>query len=165
MGIKGIDQEAGVFVVAKREDEFVARDFEYLKKGKGPYYLFFRDHHLCYFEAVRSIAEAALFGVATIPHRKKMADVFAVAKRDIRSAENLDGIGGSCVYGLIDKAQIVRDENFLPVGLSAYSVARKDIKKDTLVTYDMVDFPSENCAVRLRKKEDALSTITEAQPL
>ena len=118
MGIKAKDEAAGVFVIAKREDEIVSADLDYLKKGKGPYYLFFRGRHLCYYEAARSVAEAVLFNISTLSHKKKTADVLSVAKKDMNAGEQLDGIGGFTVYGLIDKAESVRRENLVPVCLT-----------------------------------------------
>lgn len=158
MGIKDIDEAAGVFVVGKREDKFVSADLDYLKKGKGPYYLFFRGHHLCYFEAAKSIAEAAIFKIATLPHKKRVADVLTVAKKDLKAGEKLDGIGGFTVYGLIDKAEIVKKDNLLPVGLSEYCVMNRRVDKNTTLTYDFIDFPEENIVIQLRKKEDAYVT-------
>jgi len=43
LGINGVNQGGGVFVIAKREGKTVTDDLRYLKKGDGPYYLFFRD--------------------------------------------------------------------------------------------------------------------------
>jgi predicted homoserine dehydrogenase-like protein len=156
MGIESINAAAGVFVVAKREDKYVAEDLDYLKKGKGPYYLFFRDHHLCYYETAKSIAEAALFKISTLPHKKKMADVFAVAKKDLKKGEHLDGIGGFTVYGLIDRAEIIREKNLVPVGLTQYAVLKTPVTIDTPITYDMVEFPEDNVPLRLREKENLL---------
>ena len=156
MGIRGIDQGAGVFVIAKREGRFVAEDLDYLKKGKGPYYLFFQDHHLCYFSSAKTVAEAVLFQTPTLPHRKKIADVLSVAKKDMNSGERLDGRGGFSIYGLIDRVEVVRRENLVPVGLTGYAILRKRVTKDTPITYDMVDFPEDNIALQLRRKESML---------
>jgi predicted homoserine dehydrogenase-like protein len=153
MGINKIDEAAGVFVVAKRENSYVGADLDYLKKGKGPYYLFFRVHHLCYFEAAKSVAEAVLFNVPTLAHKRRMADVFTVAKKNLKKGEQLDGIGGFTAYGVIDNVETVQKGNLLPVGLSAFAVLVKDVKKDETITYDMVDFPEDNMTLQLRKEE------------
>jgi len=156
MGITGVDQGAGVFVVAKRDDEFVAKDMDYLKKGKGPYYLFFRDHHFCYYEAAKSVVEAVLFKVPTLLHEKKTSDVLAIAKKDLKTGERLDGIGGFTVYGVIDKVEAVHNSNLLPVGLSSYAVTEKNIEQDAPITYDLIDFPEDNIAIQLRKTEEKI---------
>src|SRR5207302_1544907 len=66
----------------------------------------YRPYHLCGIEAPMSIAEAGLYGKPTgAPIGAPVADVIAVAKRDLRAGETLDGSGGRMVYGLIDRAE------------------------------------------------------------
>jgi len=161
LGIDGINQGSGVFVIAKREGKRIYTDMEYLKKGKGPYYLFFHDHHLCYIESPQSIADAVLFNVATLAPQGRYADVFTVAKRNLKAGEKLDGMGGYMVYGVIDKHMVVRKENLLPVGLAEYAVMKQDIAKDTPITYERVDFAGDNVVLRLRKEQDRLNGAEE----
>ncbi|HRH94920.1 MAG TPA: hypothetical protein PLB55_03250 [Prosthecobacter sp.] len=155
MGINGIDQGAGVFVVASREGSHIASDMEYLKKGKGPNYLFFRDHHLCYLEAASSIAEAVLFSVPTMVPKGRYADVVAVAKRDIPAGQKLDGIGGYDCYGLIEKADVVANDRLLPLGLTEFATLRKKVSAGELITHEMVGL-EDNLAVRLRRDLEQL---------
>ena len=84
LGVKGINQEAGVFIIAELTEKYSKsiEDLEYLKLGTGPYYLFFRDYHLCYFEAVDSVIKLAEFNVPCYKSRYHNADVLAVAKKD-----------------------------------------------------------------------------------
>ena len=56
------DQGAPVFLIASHPQASGRADMRYLKKGEGPLYLFFRDHHLCHFEAASSVLEAVLSG-------------------------------------------------------------------------------------------------------
>ena len=42
----------------------------------------------------------------------------AVAKRDLKAGERLDGIGGFCVYGLIDNSPTARAMSALPIALT-----------------------------------------------
>ena len=127
-----------------------------MKKGDGPYYLFFRDHHLCYFEAPLSIYDVVLNGKATIAGKSKSADVLAVAKRDLPSGTSLDGIGGYDVYGVIDTANQVKEENLLPMGLVEYAQLTENVQKGTPISYDMVEFPEENLVIELRRQQDIL---------
>ncbi len=145
-----------VFVIGKREGDLAADALDYYKMGKGPYYLFFKDHHLCFFEAPKSIADAALFNIATIAPKGRFADVLTVAKKDMKAGQKLDGIGGYTVYGLIDRAEVVREQNLLPLGLSEYAQLTCDVKIDEPITYDMVDFPRENVVLQLRRQQDNL---------
>jgi predicted homoserine dehydrogenase-like protein len=155
MGIDGIDQGGGVFVVAGRNDRYTKDDMHYLKKGEGPFYLFFRDHHLCYFESLSSIAEAVLFNTASLSPKGRYTDVVALAKRPLPAGHKLDGIGGYDCYGLVEKASVVSKENLLPLGLAEFATLRKNIVKDTVITYDMVDI-KENKFTELRKEQERL---------
>ncbi|KKT90131.1 MAG: Oxidoreductase domain protein [Candidatus Jorgensenbacteria bacterium GW2011_GWA2_45_13] len=152
LGIDGVNQGGGVFVVGRRQGSRVQEDMKYLKKGKGPDYLFFRDQHLCYFEAPRSIAEAAILNTATIAPAGHFADVLACAKKDLQAGEKLDSLGGFTVYGLIEKASVVRSEKLLPLGLSEFAVMRKPVERDRPVAYSMVDFPEDNLVLKLRRQ-------------
>ncbi len=155
MGINGVDQGAGVFIVAHRDTPHTKDDMKFLKKGDGPFYLFFRDHHLCYFETLPSIAEAVLFGMPTFFAKGRYVDVMSVAKRDLEPGQKLDGIGGYDCYGLVERAEIVAENKFLPVGLAGFSTINKKIPKDTPITYDAVEL-SDNLVVKLRREQEQL---------
>lgn len=152
LGIDGVDQGGGIFVIGKREGDRISEDMAYLKKGEGPYYLFFRDHHLCYFEAPRSISDVVLLGVPTMAPIGRSADVFAVAKRDLKAGERLDGIGGYTVYGLIDAAETVRAQNLFPVGLAEQAVVNTDIPQDVPLTWKMIDLAEDNVVLQLMRQ-------------
>jgi predicted homoserine dehydrogenase-like protein len=153
MGMDGVDQGGGIFVIASREGRHIGPDLEYMKKGRGPNYLFFRDHHLCYLEAASSIAEAALFAVPTLVARDRHADVVAVAKRDLPAGQKLDGIGGFDCYGLIERADVAAAERLLPLGLAELATLRVDVARDIPITYDMVEL-EDTVVVRLRRHQD-----------
>ncbi len=155
----GSDKNYGmtVFVIGKRENDpqKTFDDLKYLKMGDGPYYLFFRDYHLCYFETPLSIAEAVLFNTATIKASHLKADVITVAKRDLKAGEAIDGIGGYMVYGLIDSYSVAIAGNYLPLGLAEFATLNCDVPKDTPVTYAMVSFKQDNQVLELRRQQDA----------
>jgi predicted homoserine dehydrogenase-like protein len=70
-----------------------------------------------------------------------VCEVVAVAKRDLKAGERLDGIGGFCAYGLIDNAVAARKMNALPISLSEGCLLRRDISKDHVVSFDDVEQP------------------------
>jgi len=160
MGIDGVDQGGGVFIVALRDGEPSRSDMLYLKKGPGPNYLFFRDHHLCYFESAVSIAEAALFGSASLAPKGRFMDVIAAAKRDIPCGWRLDGIGGYDCYGLAERADVAAVEKCLPLGLAEFATSRGAIAKDAPITLEMVEL-AEAPAVSLRREQDRLPLATD----
>jgi len=159
MGINGVDQGAGVFLIVNKNGLYVKEELEFLKKGPGPYYLFFRAHHLCHIEAISGILQSVLFNSPTIIPRTRACDVITMAKRDLKKGQRLDGYGGFDCYGEIEKAEIVSENNFLPFGLASYATTKVPIKKDTIITYDMVELEN-NIVIRLRKQQDKIPFST-----
>ena len=77
-----------------------------------------------------------------VPIGGPVCEVVAVAKRDLKAGERLDGIGGFCSYGLIDNTATARSMSALPIGLSEDCVLRRDIAKDAVLSFDDVISPS-----------------------
>ena len=150
------DQGGPIFVIAKTEDKKLIEDMKVFKKGHGPYYLFFRDHHLFYLEAISSIIESVLFNTSTLIPKGRYSDVIAIAKRDLDLGQKLDRIGGFDSYGLVERADITAKEKFLPLGLAEFAKLKKNIQKDTTITYDMVELEG-NLVTQLRKQQDKLA--------
>jgi predicted homoserine dehydrogenase-like protein len=129
---------------------------KHYKKGPGPYYLFYRDHHLGSIEAVSTIAEAVLFKSAGLTQQVWCAEVIALAKRDLPAGKKLDQRGGYDYYGLMEKAEIAAKENLLPIGLAEFATLTCDVSKDQVITNDMVEL-EDNLVVQLRKEQDSFS--------
>ncbi|OGW79987.1 MAG: hypothetical protein A3G33_04950 [Omnitrophica bacterium RIFCSPLOWO2_12_FULL_44_17] len=144
-----------VFVVAYTQDSRLQAEMKHYKKGPGPYYLFFRDHHIGSIEAPSTIAEASLFGSASLCPTVWCSDVITLAKRDLKAGKRLDLMGGYDYYGLAEKADIAISEKILPIGLAEFATLTCDVKKDAVITYDMVEL-EDNLATQLRKEQDAL---------
>lgn len=117
--VRGVEPSAGVFVVAYASHHQLRDDLRYMKMGDGPRYLFYKPYHLCGVEMPFSILKAVLFREAAIaPMGDAVAQVFAVAKRNLSLGEVLDDIGGYTFYGLLDHAARVKEEKLLPAGLA-----------------------------------------------
>ena len=140
VGVKGINQEAGIFVVGmlKNATTKMVSDMKYLKMGDGPYYLFFKDYHLCYFEAVTSITEMVDHNVSYIKNRYLNADVISIAKRNLSEGTVLDCIGGNCIYGEIDKVTTIESKDYIPTALIKGLELNCNVSRDTPITFDMV---------------------------
>ncbi|HEX5414646.1 MAG TPA: SAF domain-containing protein [Chloroflexota bacterium] len=151
---------SGVFVVLRTANPILAEDLPFyglpglsVASGAGGYAAFWRPFHLCGIETPFSIAEAALLGRATAaPRRLPVADVIAVAKRDLRAGDVLDGSGGRNVRGVIERAEVARAGGFLPEGLADRVPLRRDVKAGEPITYAMVDLSEDSLAVQLRRK-------------
>ena len=65
--------------------------------GKGPYYSFFRPYHLTSLEVPLTAARIMLYGKPDmVPLPVPVAEVCAVAKRDLAAGETFDAIGETC---------------------------------------------------------------------
>jgi predicted homoserine dehydrogenase-like protein len=118
----------------------------------------YRPYHLCSLETPLSVAKAVLDNQATIaPMSGLVSEVLTVAKKDMKAGEKLDGIGGYTVYGTIEKADVAKQMNAVPVGLiNRDTVLTKDVKKGDIITYDAVEFGRETTLMELRRLQDKI---------
>lgn len=148
--VVGAFPPAGVFVIGKRTSEKQKHYLSYYKLGDGPYYTFYTPYHICHFDVPSSIARAVLFGDVTIaPLEKPMVEVIAIAKKDIKKGEIIDGLGGFATYGVCENYKTARKEKLLPIGLAEDAVALKDIKKDQAIRLSDIKLKEDKFAVRL----------------
>lgn len=138
----GASPYTGAFVVVHEESSLKKTQFAYFKLGAGPFYVFYTPFHLPHIQIASTIARAVIQRDATVaPLAGPVCEVVAVAKRDLKSGERLDGIGGFCTYGLIDNASVARRAAALPIGLSENCVLRRDVCKDATLSFDDVEGP------------------------
>ena len=76
----------------------------------------------------------------------------AVAKKDLKAGEVLDGLGGFTCYALIDNFETCRKENLLPMGVSQDCVLKRGVAIDAPITYDDVTLPSGRLVDQLRRE-------------
>ena len=149
----------GVFVVIRTDHPFTQEDlasYNLHPGGDGNNYLLYRPYHLVAVEAPISIAKAVLYGQPTgTPLPTPVADVITVAKRDLKTGEMLDGSGGYTVNGLIEKAEIARAENLLPLGLASGVNLKRDVSQGEAISYDMVELNEDSFVLKLRRLQDA----------
>jgi len=81
--------------------------------------------------------------------------VVAVAKRDLKAGERLDGVGGFCTYGLVDNAPTARAMSALPIGFSDGRVLRRDVAKDAVLSFDDVDAVPGGIVEKLWREQQA----------
>ena len=148
------DFAGGVFVIARAEHpEMVKPYLRYLKMGDGPYYLFFRPYHLCHIETPLSAAEAVLYREPTIaPIGKPVAHTVAIAKRDLKAGETLDGIGGYTCYGQLETAE--NAVGMLPMGLAEDVVLTRDVAQDEPIQIDAVALDESRLLVKLWREQE-----------
>ncbi|NLV88096.1 MAG: NAD(P)-dependent oxidoreductase [Tissierellia bacterium] len=147
----------GVFVIVTTSLPQVHHEMRFLKMGDGPNYVLYRPYHLTSLETPISIARAYFYKEATIApiSSKPVAEVVAMAKKDLKQGERLDGIGEYTILGKIFTYEEARDKNLVPIGLiNNKAVVKRDIKKGQLLTYDMVDLDTSTEIYKLRKLQD-----------
>lgn len=152
----GGDFGAGVFVIGHApEHDLVGRQLRFFKMGDGPDYLFFRPHTLVHFEMPLTIADVVLDHLPLrAPTAPPVADVVAVAKRDLAAGEALDGIGGFSCYGLIDTVHGA--SGLLPMALAEHARLRAPVARDHPVPLGAVELDDEATIVALRRRQDLL---------
>jgi len=148
----------GAFVLGFSEDPFRRDYLKYLKMGNGPLYVFYTPFHLPQLEVPLTVARAALLGDATVtPQGPPSCDSIAIAKRDLKAGELLDGLGGFTCYGLIDNFDSSREIGALPIGVSEGCHLVRDVPKDEVVRYEDVRLPEGRLCDELRSQMEEMS--------
>ena len=87
----------GVFVIARAHHPRIIERLDDLHIGKGPYYGFYRPYHLTSLEVPLTAARIMLYGRPDmVPLARPVAEVCAIAKRDLPAGTPLDAIGETC---------------------------------------------------------------------
>jgi predicted homoserine dehydrogenase-like protein len=150
----GAAPHTGAFVICRNDHPGKRRLMSYLKMGDGPLYMFYTPYHLPPWQIAHSVARAALFRDATItPRGAPVCDTVAYAKRDLRAGERLDGMGGFTCYGLVERAEVCRREDALPIAVSLDCVLRRDVPKDQPIRQSDVILPPDRLVDRLRDEQ------------
>lgn len=146
-----------VYVLAEHTDPKQRHYLNLYKMGPGPLYPFFTPYHLVHFEVPNAIARVALFrdNVAP-PLGGPVVEVCAVAKRDLKAGEVLDNSGMYMTYGEAANVEEMSSGRYLPEGLVEGCKLKRDISKDSVLTYDDVELPPGRLADRLRAEQYAL---------
>ncbi len=138
----GAAPHTGAFVIVHEESPLKKVQLAYYKLGDGPFYVFYTPYHLPHIQIVSTIGRAVIHRDPTVaPIAGPVCEVVAIAKRDLKAGERLDGVGGFCAYGLIDNTTTARATTALPIALSEGCVLRRDVSKDDMLSLDDVEEP------------------------
>jgi len=152
--VLGAEPGPGVFVIGYNDEPILKEYMTYLKMGDGPFYLFYVPYHLPHLEVPISAARAVLFNDAVIrPLEGPVCDVVTIAKKDLKTGDALDGIGGFTCYGTIENSDLARKQNLLPIGLAENCIMKKDISRDQPITFDDVERPSNRISDKLWEEQ------------
>jgi predicted homoserine dehydrogenase-like protein len=90
-----------------------------------------------------------------------VTEVIAVAKKNLKAGEMLDGGGGYTVYGLVERAEIARNEGLLPLGFAHGIPVLRDIPRDTPLRQEDVRADTRSFLYRLRQLQDTIQSKPE----
>ena len=163
--VLGAAPGTGAFVVGYNDHPILREYMSYFKMGDGPLYLFYTPYHLPHLQLPSTIARAVLFRDATLaPLGKPVCDTLALAKRDLRAGEVLDGMGGFTCYGLIDTYELCLTNNLLPMALSEGCRLKTDVPRDRPISYTDVDLPPGRLCDKLRAEQNSRFFADRALP-
>ncbi len=148
------DIRQGVWVVFEGETEYLRNCFqEYTVKTdtSGRYSSLYKRWHLIGLELPISVASVGLRGEPTGVIKHFNADVAAIAKRDMKAGEVLDGEGGYTVTGGLRPGKASIEAGYLPLGLAHDVKLKNDIADNTPIKFSDVDMDETTRAYKLRK--------------
>jgi predicted homoserine dehydrogenase-like protein len=145
----------GVFVIADMRHHRVRERMNDLHLGPGPYYTFYRPYHLTSLEVPLSAARAVLYGTSDMkPLPRPVAEVCALAKKDLKAGDALDFIGETSYRSWAMRADDAREQGALPVGLLDKGKILHDIPKGSLITGRDVAVRKDTSLYQLRVRQD-----------
>ena len=147
----------GVFVVIRTDHPFIQEDLSGyigITGGDGKNFLLHRPYHLVAVEAPITVAHAVLYGMPTGAPVGHISDLITVAKRNLQAGEVLDGGGGYTVNGLIERADVAREEGLLPLGLSSGAKLKRPIETGEAIGYADVEVPTDSFVYKIRQLQD-----------
>jgi predicted homoserine dehydrogenase-like protein len=162
--VVGAKPGPGVYVYATSDDPMVQSYLKYLKMGSGPFYSFYTPYHLCFFELPSSIARVFHFQDAVMqPVAGPVVEVVAIAKRNLKAGEVLDGYGGYLSYGVCENYETARAENLLPIGLAEDVILKNDVPMDQALTFDDIVYPVDKLTYALYEEQLSLFAALKEQ--
>ncbi|TGS64946.1 homoserine dehydrogenase [Mesorhizobium sp. M3A.F.Ca.ET.174.01.1.1] len=147
----------GVFVIVEATHPRVVERMDDLHVGHGPYYSFFRPYHLTSLEVPLTAARIMLYGRPDmVPLPKPVAEVCAVAKRDLAPGETFDAIGETCYRSWTMDIAEARASRAVPVGLLEGGKVLKPVKKGELLTAENAAPDHTTKLFALRRLQDEM---------
>jgi predicted homoserine dehydrogenase-like protein len=127
----------------------------------GPFSLFYRPFRLGYVEVPSCIAEAYLdYSARLQPMYGMKTNVFTYAKKDLKAGDRLDGLGGYQTFGAVENTTGSDLAAGLPIMLSENLRLKRDIKKDTRIALEDVEYDAEEPAFALYKRAQLYNVVT-----
>ena len=146
----------GVFVVISIDNLYILEcmdDYGVIMNPSKKYAAIYRPYHFVGMETPITISKSVLFHEATGFSETRVADVAAVAKKNLSHGSVLDGEGGYTTYGSLYKAEDFDKNRLVPIGLVDKIKLTRDVNKNTPITLDDIELPEPNILFNLRKNK------------
>jgi predicted homoserine dehydrogenase-like protein len=153
------DLRWGVYVVLEAPNDYAAacfRQYGLPVDSTGRYAAMYKPFHLIGLELGISVLSAALRGEATGSTRAFRGDAVAVAKRNLKPGDRLDGEGGYTVWGSLMPAQKSVGQGALPIGLAHGVRMVRPVAIDQVLTLADVEALPDSPALALRRETESL---------
>jgi predicted homoserine dehydrogenase-like protein len=156
----------GTFIVVHTDHKQIQEDLQYLDvTGSDGYYNMYTPYHLVTNEIPLSIVNAVAFNHPTIvPKLGLVTEVFGAAKRALTAGETVEGAGGSSVYALNDLYETAKADNVVPLGLLTDAKLLRDVRREEVITYDMVELQTDTTLYHLRALQNSMNLQPHAPP-
>lgn len=141
------DLRWGVYVVLEAPNDYAAacfRQYGLPTDATGRFAAMYKPFHLIGLELSISVLSAALRGEPTGQSNMMRGTVAAVAKRDLKAGETLDGEGGYTIWG--KALPISQAAEALPIGLGQGVALTRDIAQGEVVRLSDVDLAADPVA-------------------
>ncbi len=153
----------GVFVIVEAEHPRIIERMDDLHVGQGPYYALFRPYHLTSLEVPLTAARIMLTGKPDmVPMARPVAEVCAVAKRDLAAGETLDAIGETCYRSFTMTVADTQAKGAWPVGLLEGGRTTAPVRKGDLLTRANTEPDTTTRLYALRGLQDEMLGVTPA---
>jgi predicted homoserine dehydrogenase-like protein len=153
----------GVFVVVRATHPQIQADLGYWNVERtGEYFTFYTPYHLVTNEIPLSIVWAVEDREPTVvPRHGLLTECIGAAKADLKAGTTLDGGGGYTVYSVADLACVAKREGCVPFGLLDQARLIRDVKRDQIITQEMVEVRTGTMLYHLRRIQDEVISPTE----
>jgi len=149
------DLRWGVYCVFEAPNDYSAacfRQYGMNTDASGRYSAMYKPFHLIGMELNISILAAALDGRPTGTPIRFNADVAAIAKRDLKVGDKLDGEGGYTVWGRLMPAADSVAARVLPIGLAKDVKLTSGVSEGQVISVDDIEPVSDSQAWQVRGK-------------
>ena len=149
------DLRWGVYAVLEAPNDYAASCFKQYGMNTddtGKYSAMYKPFHLIGMELNISVFSAALLNQATGQTKKFTGDVVSTSKKSLKKGEILDGEGGATVWGKLVPSKLSLSMEALPIGLAHGIKLKNEIEENKIITWNDVDFSSNDPAISYRRK-------------